>query len=185
MQKKYIKLLAILIISIMTVKNSYSTSYQTYIARYFYGIQPQVVIFDINGVILDANGKLIPQCAALLQKCAHAGHTIMILSNCESSTIGLLFMQHYDDIIKYIKPEHILISEVTNTIKPFDDAYKLACDIITNDPNHLGKNPKIFFIDDTKINVIAAQKNGLYGLHLNDQNYNDIEHKLRLLRVLP
>jgi len=79
MQKKYIKLLAILIISIMTVKNSYSTSYQTYIARYFYGIQPQVVIFDINGVILDANGKLIPQCAALLQKCAHAGHTIMIL----------------------------------------------------------------------------------------------------------
>lgn len=197
MQKIYIKLFVILTISTMTITNSFSSSYQIpaiskfygftkpYIARYFYGIEPQVVIFDINGVILDMNGKLIPKCAMLLQKCAHAGHTIMILSNCGLSTIGLIFMQYYNDIFKYIKPEHILISEITNTIKPFDDAYKLACDIISNDPKHLGKEPRVFFIDDTKINVTAAQKNGLYGLHLNNQNYDDIERELRLLRVLP
>ena len=157
----------------------------------FSGVQPQtnsvvphVVIFDIHGVLADPHNKLIPEGALLLQKCAQAGHTIMILSNGNRSTIGHLFLKYYHEIIRYIKPEHILVAGVTKKVKPANDAYQHALNLIAQDPVHAGKKPKVVFIDDIKTNVDAACKNGIYGLHLTNHDYVAIERQLQLLKIL-
>lgn len=146
---------------------------------------PHVIIFDINGVILDGQGNLIPECKDLLQKCAQAGHTIMILSNGGLYTIGKLFIHYYDEILKYVKPDHILIPDITKKMKPSKDAYKCAHEVISKMPCFVNKKPLVFFIDDTKVNVDAARNNGMYGLHLKNNNYKAIECELKILGVLP
>jgi FMN phosphatase YigB (HAD superfamily) len=143
--------------------------------------QPKIIIFDINGVLLDSDEKLISAGVRLVQKCAQAGHRIMILSNSGVDTIGHMFVHYYDELVKYIKPTDIFIPEITRAIKPFDQAYKFVLEAIAKDPLYVEKKPSLFFIDDSKMNVEAAQKNGIYALHLANRDYGTIERELQLL----
>lgn len=158
-----------------------------YIARYYYGIKPHVVVFDVNGVLLDFAGKLIPQGVNLLQKCARAGHTIMILSNGGLSTLGELYLAGHDEILTFIKQEHLLFSGITRKIKPSNAAYQHLRTIVAQDTNDAHTN--ICFIDDTKANITAAQRNGIHGLHLDTSKgyeaaYSNVEKQLQQLGVL-
>jgi ribonucleotide monophosphatase NagD (HAD superfamily) len=186
MYKKCITLLSICAFSVTQTTHAWSLkTAANYVINRIYGIQPEVavVVFDINGVLLDFNGDLIPAGAQLLQKCAQAGHTIMLLSNTSFATIGLMYMRYYDELFCHIKPEHILISAKTKKIKPFPDAYQQVLDIVDQDPAYRWR-PRVFFIDDTLANVTAANDNDMHGLHLDKGNYTAIEDALRELGVL-
>lgn len=160
---------------------------------YVNGIKPHVVMFDINGVLLNFDNTLIPEGVALLQKCARAGHTIMILSNCDRMTLVYMYALYYQEIFQYIKHENILVAGLTRRAKPSDGSYKLAIDTITQDPVHAAvkapasvpEKQNIFFIDDSLSNVEAAQRHGIIGLHLDNGDYAAIERQLELLGALP
>lgn len=95
----------------------------------------------------------------LLQKCAQAGHTIMILSNWDKYSFEFLKQKYHQEIFQYVKPEHIFVSGAIKHLKPSAAAYEYVLKIAACDA------ADCVFFDDQPENILGAQQLGIQAIH--------------------
>lgn len=100
--------------------------------------------------------QIIPQAVALIKDCKKAGHSVYILSNWDAESFDLL-KKEYPEFFELFDGE--VISGKVGMIKPDNDIYQYLLETYQLDPD------ETMLIDDQLENVIAAQNNGIHGIH--------------------
>lgn len=119
----------------------------------------------------------------LLKKCKAAGLELAILSNWDAESFP--FLQKFPSnspVFSHFEQENIFASGIIKNSKPYAQAFKHVI-------QQMNAKPEDFiFIDDQVINIEAARKVGMHGIHLTDYRdpkaYIAIEDELKLLGVL-
>ena len=98
-----------------------------------------------------------PAAVDFIQRCHTQGIRILVLSNWDPISFKSLVQTHHN-IFGNIKPEDLFIPASIGYAKPEQEAYQKVL-------NHTHIDPKnCIFIDDSKNNVIAAQKCGITSI---------------------
>lgn len=103
--------------------------------------------------------SIIKSGVQLLQKCAQAGHTVMILSNWDAYSFEHLKKKYHPEIFQYIKSEHIFVSGAIGHLKPSPAAYECALKAAGCDA------ADCVFFDDQSENIDGARKLGIEAIH--------------------
>jgi FMN phosphatase YigB (HAD superfamily) len=99
---------------------------------------------------------IIPQAVALIKDCKRAGHWVYVLSNWEPESFDLL-KQLYPELFDLFVG--IVISGKVGMAKPENEIYQYLLETYHLDPD------ETILIDDQHENIVAARKNGIYGIH--------------------
>lgn len=134
------------------------------------------IMFDPD--MLAKHTYCIKPALELVEKCAQSQNKLLILSNYDVPSFNR-FAQTSEGqtVLKYFKPEDIIISGKIGLIKPNPAIYKFVL-------NRYNLNAQdCVFIDDQYSNIESAQKCGIISLQLKNQNYKKIEEQLRELAI--
>jgi FMN phosphatase YigB (HAD superfamily) len=116
----------------------------------------------------------------LLAKCAANGtNTVAMLANCDPGLFTALKNQaQLKTVFRHFRPEHIFISGILKTAKPYPQAFEAVI-------QRMNATPQDFIlIDDQLANIEAARALGMYAIYLHDENYAAVEMQLRELGAL-
>lgn len=116
----------------------------------------------------------------LLDECSKNSHNkLFILSNWDAESFRyLISCDQIKQLFAYFDPENIVISGNIGMIKPQPTIYNYIINKFNLDPHNT------IFIDDQAENVNAAQKWGMTGLLLENNNYKKLKANLIKLNVL-
>ncbi len=92
----------------------------------------------------------------LVQSCKAQGHTLYILSNWDGESFPFVYTKKKDLFDLF---DDIILSGDIHLVKPDPDIYQYTIDRFDLDPANTA------FIDDQYVNVRAAKKCGLFGIH--------------------
>ncbi|GMU19172.1 MAG: hypothetical protein AMXMBFR12_03640 [Candidatus Babeliales bacterium] len=99
---------------------------------------------------------IIAPAVALIKDCKKAGHRLYILSNWDAESFDLL-QQLYPDLFELF--DGYVISGKIGMVKPDDAIYQYLLETYQLDPQ------ETIFIDDQPENIMAAEHNGIHGIH--------------------
>lgn len=159
---------------------------ESFLDRYpFSSARQKRLIFQTLRILLDPEKftrcmKPIKQTTMLLKETAQhlPQHQLYVLSNWDAHSFEHLMKAH-PTVFQHFSPENIAISGHLGTIKPHASIYQkfLA---------QYGLDAKTcIFIDDQIENIQAAEKEGITGIFLKDENYEDLRNQLWKLLVVP
>lgn len=120
---------------------------------------------------------LLNECATKTDAHGKKLHTMYVLSNWDPHTFKQLLIL-YPGLFAYFDPENIVISGDIKAIKPHPSIYQsflLKYNLIPEN---------CILIDDQIENITAAEKIGITGLFLHNENYDEIKKQLIALSVL-
>lgn len=122
----------------------------------------------------------IPESLRLLNLCAkNKNNQFYVLSNWDKESFDILYnSEHGQDVFKHFKPENIVISANTKSMKPYPEIYKYLLEDC-----HVDRS-KAFFIDDQIENLEAAGQYGIAGERINPKEISPLEHKLIELQII-
>lgn len=121
-----------------------------------------------------------PEGLKLLQECHKQGHEIFILSNFGKKGYEQLKILH-PQLFELVKENNIIISAHVNSVKPEPQIYQHLIKKIQQ-AGILISPETVFFIDDQKENVIAAQNHSITGIHKKD--FKSVRKQLHSLAIL-
>lgn len=103
-------------------------------------------------------------------------HKLFILSNWDPESFALIKkLPGLQKLFKLFSPENIVISGDIHMIKPHDDIYAYLLE-------HYNLNPQeTIFIDDMAENIAAAERVGINGIQLVNNDYSEVKEELALL----
>jgi len=146
---------------------------------------PTNLIFDLHGVIFDYNGKtsaksliytlppgleILKRCAQIKDSCGKKLHKIYILSNWGKAGFDKI-RQQFPEILELF--DGCVISGEAGYSKPEKEIFELLIN------RYQIKNQPCVFIDDSEVNVIAAQQFGWTTIF-----YDNPAHVKQLLEKL-
>jgi FMN phosphatase YigB (HAD superfamily) len=120
----------------------------------------QTVFFDLSGVLLQ-DAQVIEQGLAFVKECIENNLNIGIISNLGSDFFELASTQ-MPHLFTLFPEHHITLPHLAGATKPSREIYEHALQKMNVEPMHC------FFIDDSKVNVIAAQEYGMTAVHHTD-----------------
>jgi len=127
----------------------------------------QAIIFDLGGVLLqyagalhghlDDSALLDPQGLAFVQQCKKQGIRVLILSNCSAHSL-IRLKNKFPELFSLFNEEDVFTSSSTGFRKPEIESYAHVVEATGLDA------ATTLFIDDSAINVKAAQDFGMQAL---------------------
>jgi len=120
----------------------------------------QTVLFDLSGVLL-FEAQVIEEGLAFVRECVESNLTIGIISNLDSVLFGIV-REQMPQLFTLFPEHHITVPHMAGAAKPSREIYEHAMQKMNVQPAHC------FFIDDSKVNVIAAQEYGMTAVHHSD-----------------
>lgn len=117
----------------------------------------KTVLFDLSGVLL-FDAQVIEEGLAFVRECLANNHAIGIISNLDSVTLGIV-REKMPHLFTLFPEHHITVPHMVGVGKPSRAIYEHAMQKMNVEPIHC------FFIDDSKVNVIAAQEYGMTAVH--------------------
>jgi FMN phosphatase YigB (HAD superfamily) len=120
----------------------------------------QTVFFDLSGVLLQ-DAQVIEQGLAFVKECIENNLNIGIISNWDPISFGIMRAQ-IPEFFNLFPEQNIIIPHLAGAAKPSREIYEHALQKMNADRAHC------FFIDDSKVNVIAAQEYGMTAVHHTD-----------------
>jgi FMN phosphatase YigB (HAD superfamily) len=120
----------------------------------------QTVLFDLSGVLL-FDAQVIEEGLAFVRECLANNLAIGIISNLDSVTLSIV-REKMPHLFTLFPEHHITLPHMAGVAKPSREIYEHALQKMNVEPMHC------FFIDDSKVNVIAAQEYGMTAVHHTD-----------------
>lgn len=117
----------------------------------------QTILFDLSGVLL-SDAQVIEEGLAFVRECLTNNHAIGIISNLDPVTLGIV-REQMPHLFTLFPEHHITVPHMVGAAKPSRAIYEHAIQKMNVEPMHC------FFIDDVKMNVIAAQEFGMTAVH--------------------
>lgn len=117
----------------------------------------QTVIFDLSGVLL-FDTQVIKEGLAFVRECQANNCTIGIISNLDAAAFEIV-REQMPQLFTLFPEHHITLPHMVGVGKPSRAIYEHAMQKMNVEPMHC------FFIDDSKVNVIAAQEYGIMAVH--------------------
>jgi FMN phosphatase YigB (HAD superfamily) len=126
----------------------------------------QTIIYELAAALADAYAvaqytELLPTGIELLQKSADAGHMIMIVTNWDMASFDLVREKFAQELFKFVKPEHVLVSAQLCMLKPCPEIYMTA---LERARNAFDKPFVAYFVDNSPANVRMAERCGMKGI---------------------
>jgi FMN phosphatase YigB (HAD superfamily) len=120
----------------------------------------QTVLFDLSGVLL-FDAQVIQEGLAFVRECIANNLNVGIISNLNSVTFDIV-REQMPHLFILFPEQHITLPHIAGSAKPSRAIYEHAMQKMNVEPTHC------FFIDDSKVNVIAAQEYGMTAVHHGD-----------------
>lgn len=135
----------------------------------------QTVLFDLSGVLL-REAQVIEEGLAFVRECVENNLNIGIISNLDP-VLFIIVREQMPHLFTLFPEHHITVPHMVGAAKPSRAIYEHALQKMKVDPTHC------FFIDDSKVNVIAAQEYGITSVHHVDWKTTKEELKLCGLKL--
>lgn len=120
----------------------------------------QTVLFDLSGVLL-SDAEVIEEGLAFVRECISNNCTIGIISNLDAATFAKA-QTEIPHLFNLFSEHHIILPHIAGSSKPSRAIYEHALEKMNVD------RIDCFFVDDSKVNVIAAQEYGIMAVHHTD-----------------
>lgn len=120
----------------------------------------QTIFFDLSGVLLHDAG-VIQEGLIFVRECIANNCTVGIISNLDAATFAKARAE-LPHLFTLFSEHHITLPHIAGSSKPSRAIYEHAMQKMNVEPMHC------FFIDDSKVNVIAAQEYGMTAVHHSD-----------------
>lgn len=117
----------------------------------------QTVLFDLSGVLL-LDAQVIEEGLAFVRECVENNLNIGIISNLDPISFDML-CEKIPHLFTLFPEHHITIPHMAGAAKPSRTIYEYAIQKMNVEPMHC------FFIDDSKVNALAAQECGITSVH--------------------
>jgi phosphoglycolate phosphatase-like HAD superfamily hydrolase len=138
----------------------------------------RVITCCFDPAIYARHSYLIPNGVRLVKACRRAGHRVLILSNyAPDAFAACLEKPAFKKFFGSIGAENIVVSGFVGMIKPHADIFEYTLQKYQLNPGA----EQVVFIDNQEENIAAAERAGIIGLLLQDDDYGTMYDQLEEL----